>query len=171
MSRMTPRVPGRTLMRGQVNSDAMTTPTRTIGLRVAIAVAVGALTMVPGVSGAHAASDTPGQPIIEQIVARATGGAGTVAVTVTFARAGTKPWATVQATEVKVGSLICLASKPVWKWAPGAAGPAATCTLWSVPAGKTLKVSARAKNKYGFGAWSPPVSFRTNAGRIWQRGR
>lgn len=158
-------------MRGNVNIGAMKTPARTARLRVAMAVAVSASTMAMGVSGADAASDTPGQPIIEQIVAKASGGAGTVAVTVTFARAATKPWATVQATEVKVGSSICSASKPVWKWAPGAAGPAATCTLWTVPAGKTLKVSARAKNKYGFGAWSHPVSFRTKAGSVWQRGR
>lgn len=142
-----------------------------IGRRVAAAVAVSVTVALAGATHAHAESNTPSQPIIEQIAARATGGSGTVAVTVTFGRAGTKPWATVQATEVKIGASVCLASRPVWKWAPGTSGPTATCTLESVPAGKTLKISARARNIYGFGPWSPPVPFRAKAGTVWKRGR
>lgn len=123
-----------------------------IGRRVAAAVAVSVTVALAGATHAHAESNTPSQPIIEQIAARATGGSGTVAVTVTFGRAGTKPWATVQATEVTIG----------------ASGPTATCTLESVPAGKTLEISARARNISGFGPWSPPVPFRAKAGTFWK---
>jgi hypothetical protein len=61
-------------------------------------------------------------------------------------------------TEVKIGNYTCRALKKTSK-----------CTVKNVPSGKTYKVSARAKNRNGYGTWSAGVSFRAIAGKQWRR--
>jgi hypothetical protein len=115
------------------------------------------------------AAGPPGVPIVERITAVAGTTKGGVNVTVLFGRPETSPWAPVTEVQVNVGGVLCTVKPPAWKPVAGAAGPMATGTAVGVPAGRTVKVTVRGKNLYGYGQWSKAVRFKTQAGSTWKR--
>ena len=112
-----------------------------------------------GVSGtavdAISVSAKPSKPSITVISAKVR--SGKLGVTVEFNLASTNPASPVLSTQVKVGTLLCTV-----------AGRAKSCKIQDL-ASKTYKVSARAKNKNGWGSWSTSVSFLVTNGRTWRR--
>ena len=112
--------------------------------------------------GSHASAYSlkakPSKPSISSIVAVKSKSAGKVDVTVVFTRAITNKKSPLLLTEVKVGNSICVALKT-----------ATRCKVKNVPANRKLTVTARTKNRNGFGARSAGVSFPTKAGNRWQR--
>lgn len=79
-------------------------------------------------------------------------------VTVVFGRALTNPGSPLLSTQVRVGTLTCTASRYMSR-----------CTVKGLSSGKTYAVSARARNRNGFGSWSLPVRYRALAGNTWRR--
>jgi hypothetical protein len=77
---------------------------------------------------------------------------------VVFIKATTNAKAPLTLTEVKIGSATCKALKS-----------ATRCTVKNISVGKKLKVSARAKNRNGFGGSSSAVSYVPKAGNKWVR--
>ena len=114
-----------------------------------------AATMTGSFADAASVSARPSKPSLTRITSQLR--AGKVDVTVTFESAATNPKSPIIATEVRVGTASCTAR-----------GNATTCTV-RVPASHTYKVTARARNKNGFGSWSDSVAFLASGVRIWQR--
>ena len=112
--------------------------------------------------GSHASAYSleakPSKPSISSIVAVKSKSAGKVDVTVVFTRAITNKKSPLLLTEVKVGNSLCVALKT-----------ATRCKVKNVPTNRKLTVTARTKNRNGFGARSASVSFLPNAGNRWQR--
>lgn len=103
-------------------------------------------------------SSKPSAPLVRVIESKKNATSKTVSVIVTFQLASTHSKSPLQMTEVKVGNYICRAIKKTSK-----------CVIKNVPSGKTYKVSARAKNRNGYGSWSSAVSYRTRVGNTWRR--
>jgi hypothetical protein len=80
-----------------------------------------------------------------------------VNVLVSFTKAKTSSKSPLLLTEVRVGSYTCTAKKSATK-----------CTVRNIPSGKKYSVSARAKNKMGFGKSSSKFSFNVFIGARWQ---
>ncbi len=101
-------------------------------------------------------SAKPLQPQIVSVSAVKTSSKSKVNVLVTFTKGTTASKSPLLLTEVRVGNFICNAKKSATK-----------CTVRNVPSGKVLVVSARAKNKNGFGKFSSKIRFRVAAGSSW----
>ena len=117
------------------------------------------LLILSGVAGtsvdAISVSAKPTKPSLTVISAKVRSGKMDIAVT--FNLATTHRASPILSTQVKVGTLSCTV-----------VGRAKKCELKSL-ASKRYKVSARARNKNGWGPWSAPVSFNATNGRIWRR--
>lgn len=59
-------------------------------------------------------------------------------------------------SEVRIGKNICRIDKSRTK-----------CTIRNVKVGTKLRISARTRNKWGFGGWSKSVTFRARSGNKW----
>ena len=128
--------------------------------RIISSLTVGGLLCISATSTASASSVTakPTKPTISGITAVKSLRSGKVDVTVVFIKATTNAKAPLTLTEVKLGSATCKALKS-----------ATRCTVKNVSVGKKLTVSARAKNRNGFGESSSAVSFVPKAGNTWVR--
>ncbi len=117
------------------------------------------LLILSGVSGTAAdaisVSAKPTKPSLTVISAKVR--SGKIDISVTFNSAITHRASPILSTQVKVGTLTCTV-----------VGRAKNCKLKGL-ASKRYKVSARAKNKNGWGPWSEPVSYNATNGRIWRR--
>jgi hypothetical protein len=117
------------------------------------------LLILSGVSGTAAdaisVSAKPTKPSLTVISAKVR--SGKIDISVTFNSAITHRASPILSTQVKVGTLTCTV-----------VGRAKNCKLKGL-ASKRYKVSARSKNKNGWGPWSAPVSFNATNGRIWRR--
>jgi hypothetical protein len=105
---------------------------------------------------AISASSRPTQPVITSIAAIQGSSKGKVTVIVNFTMAKTNSKSPLLLTEVKVGSVTCVAKKSATK-----------CTVKNVTEGRTFAVTARAKNRIGFGKSSTKVAFLTAVGSRW----
>jgi hypothetical protein len=101
----------------------------------------------------------PSKPLVQSIRASAKSAKGAVDVTVSFSIASTNVKSPILQTEAKVGTKTCTASRRATK-----------CTVKAVVAGKSYKVLVRAKNRNGYSAWSPGVSFIAKSRETWSRG-
>ena len=123
------------------------------------AVAVLMSLILSGVSGtvvaAISVSAKPSKPSITVISAK--GKSGKIDLTVTFNLASTHRASPILSTQVKVGTLSCTV-----------VGRAKSCKLKNLES-KKYAVSARAKNKNGWGPWSASVSFSAQDGSVWRR--
>ena len=123
------------------------------------AVAVLMSLILSGVSGtavdATSVSAKPSKPSITVISAKVR--SGKIDVAVTFNLASTHRASPILSTQVKVGTLSCTV-----------VGRAKSCKLKNLKS-QRYKVSARAKNKNGWGRWSATVSFSAQDGRVWRR--
>jgi hypothetical protein len=115
--------------------------------------------ILSGVSGtvvaAISVSAKPSKPSITVISAK--GKSGKIDLTVTFNLASTHRASPILSTQVKVGTLSCTV-----------VGRAKSCKLKNLES-KKYAVSARAKNKNGWGPWSASVSFSAQDGSVWRR--
>jgi hypothetical protein len=107
-------------------------------------------------ASAISAKSKPTQPVITSIAAIRGSSKGKVSVIVNFSRAETSSKTPLLLTVVKVGKATCIAKKSATK-----------CTVKNVAVGKIFVVTARAKNRIGFGKSSVKVSFRTAIGSRW----
>ena len=128
-------------------------------LRRRSSIAVLVSLVLSGVSGtvvdATSVSAKPSKPSITVISAKVR--SGKIDVAVTFNLASTHRASPILSTQVKVGTLSCTV-----------VGRAKSCKLKNMKS-QRYKVSARAKNKNGWGPWSPAVSFSAQDGRVWRR--
>lgn len=107
---------------------------------------------------ALAVSSKPTTPEVSVISVTSGFSVRKVSVTVTFVRASTNPKAPILLTQVKVGGSICTA-----------VGKSTRCTVKNLVAGRTYRVTSRAKNRNGYGSWSAPVSLTGKKGVTWRR--
>ena len=103
-------------------------------------------------------SSKPSAPQIVSIVASKTSSTMKVNVTVAFTKATTNAKSPLLYTEVKIGSVSCRALRNATK-----------CTVKNISSKKVLQVSARAKNRNGFGGYGSRISFNTAVGSKWNR--
>jgi hypothetical protein len=115
--------------------------------------------ILSGVSGtvvdATSVSAKPSKPSITVISAKVR--SGKLDVAVTFNLASTHRASPILSTQVKVGTSSCTV-----------AGRAKSCKLKNLKS-QRYKVSARAKNKNGWGPWSAVVLFSAGDGSVWRR--
>ena len=128
--------------------------------RIISSLTIGGLLCISASSSVSASSVTakPSKPTISGITAAKSSRSGKVDVTVVFIKATTNAKAPLTLTEVKVGSATCRALKS-----------ATRCTVKNVSTGKKLLVSARSRNRNGFGASSSGVSYVPKVGFKWER--
>ena len=107
---------------------------------------------------ALAVTSRPTSPKVSVITVTSGSSVGKVSVTVTFSRASTNVKAPILLTQVKVGTSTCTA-----------VGKSTKCTVKNLMAGRTYRVTSRAKNRNGYGSWSSTVSVTGTKGVTWRR--
>ena len=110
---------------------------------------------VPNV-GAISANSKPSQPKIVSVAAMQGYSKGRVNILVNFESASTSSKSPVLLTEIRVGGFTCSAKKSATK-----------CTVKNVPVGKKLVITARAKNRIGFGKYTSKISYSVFVGSRW----
>jgi hypothetical protein len=110
---------------------------------------------VPNVA-AISANSKPSQPKIVSVAAMQGSSKGKVNILVNFVSASTSSKSPVLLTEIRVGGFTCSAKKSATK-----------CTVKNVPVGKKLVITARAKNRIGFGKYTGKISYSVFVGSRW----
>jgi len=115
--------------------------------------------VLSGVSGtavdAVSVRAKPSKPSITVISAKVR--SGKLDVAVTFNLASTHRASPILSTQVKAGTLICTAVRR-----------AKSCKIKNLKS-KRYGISARAKNKNGWGPWSASITFNATDGRVWRK--
>ena len=111
-----------------------------------------------GVNGVNALSTTskPTSPVLSKVAVSVGSSTGRVSVAVTFTRARTNAKSPLLVTQVKVGSSICTALRK-----------STTCVVKNLVTGRRYRIVSRARNRNGYGGWSPVVSLVVTPGLIW----
>lgn len=126
---------------------------------ILLVLALGMSTLIgAGSANALLVSSKPTTPEIQAIRSSARSSKETVDVTVSFSIDSTNTNSPIIQTQVKVGTRTCTANRMATK-----------CTVKAVAAGKNYKVLVRAKNRNGYSAWSPDISFVANSRSSWMR--
>lgn len=133
-------------------SRIQTIGTLLLGICVVSAMSVISVPNVEAIS----ANAKPSQPKIISVSAIEGPSKSTVNVLVNFSKAKTSSKSSLLLTEVRVGTYICSAKKNATK-----------CIVKNVPVGKEFVVTARAKNRIGFGKYSGKVRFTAFIGARW----
>ena len=105
---------------------------------------------------AISATSKPLQPEIVSVLTAKGSSKNKVNVLVKFTKATTSSKSPLILTEVRIGNYTCTAKKSATK-----------CTIKNVPSGRIFAVSARAKNKMGFGKTSSKFNFKVFVGASW----